>query len=96
MSWHETTRNSTSESKQCRIIRVSASSWNPLRALMSIFVREHLTVSSSSNPPPTMMILLAVAPAISFSERKRATSTLFSSRARKLDQDLVEVRSHLQ
>ena len=63
---------------------------------MSMFVREHLTVSSFSNPPPTMMILLAGAPKISFSERKRARSTLFSSRARKLDQDLVEVRSHLQ
>ena len=64
---------------------------------MSMFVREHLTVSSSSNPPPTLMIsVLAGAPAISFSERKRARSTLFSSRARKLDQDLAEVRSHLQ
>ena len=72
---------------RCRIIRVSASSWKPLSALMSMFGREHLTLSFSSNPPPTIMILLAGAPARSFSERNRARSALFTSKTRQLDQD---------
>lgn len=54
---------------------------------MSTFGLEHLTVSSSSNPPPTTMIVLAGAPKGSFSEKKRARSALFSSKAKNLDQD---------
>ena len=70
------------------MILVFASSWKHLRALTSMFRREHLTVSSSENRPLTMMILLTGSAARSFSDRKRAISALFSSRASTEDHDL--------
>ena len=96
VSRHETTRNSASECTQCRIIWVSASSWEPLSALISMFAMEHLSVSSSWNPPLTITILSTGAPARSLSNKKRAKSALFLLRATKLDRTSGAVLSRVQ
>ena len=55
----ETKRKKTSVSTT---IRLSASSWKLLSALMPMFEWQHVTASSSSHPPPTMAILSTGAP----------------------------------